>query len=520
MFWADEFADKIIKSGSHKPYWVDDMKTPSGRVHVGALRGVIIHGLIHRALQDRKVESINTYVINDMDPMDGFPHYLPESFKKHMGEPLYRIPSPEKGYTSMARCYGEQFIGVFNNLGFKPKIIWSSEWYQAGKFDKVIREALDNVKKVRELYHKVSGYDKPNNWYPYQVICPKCGKVGTTIVTDWDGKEVSFECRKDLVKWAEGCGHKGKMEPVTDNGKLMWKVDWAAHWKTIGVTVEGAGKDHMTEGGSHDLSSAICEKVFDYSTPYNFLYEWFLAKGGVKMSSSRGVGTSAKEISETLPLEILNYLLVKTPYKKAIIFDPNNNDSILDLLDSYDEGAKIYYGEGVKNPTARAWQLSQVEKIPSEPVFLPRFRDVINYTQSSSINIYDKFEEIKGSKFSELDKKELDKRIKFANIWLKTYAPEEKKVGVVSNNVKVTLSDDQKKYLKLVIKLLEKEWRAEDLQQILYDTAKSNQIDPRKAFQAIYLPLTGKKHGPKAAWFLLGLDKKMMIERYSKAIKW
>jgi lysyl-tRNA synthetase class I len=26
----------------------------------------------------------------------------------------------------------------------------------------------------------------------------------------------------------------------------MWKVDWAAHWKAIGITVEGAGKDHMS----------------------------------------------------------------------------------------------------------------------------------------------------------------------------------------------------------------------------------------------------------------------------------
>ncbi|MEA3355237.1 MAG: lysine--tRNA ligase [Patescibacteria group bacterium] len=519
MFWVDKFANEIIKSGKYKPYHVDDMKTPSGKVHVGALRGVIIHGLIHRALLDRKVKSNYTYVINDMDPMDGFPHYLPKSFKKHMGEPLFKIPSPEKGYVSMARCYGDQFIKVFNNLGFRPKIIWSSEWYKKGKFDGVIKEVLDSVKKVRELYHSVSGYNKPKNWYPYQVICPKCGKVGTTIVTDWDGEKVSFECKKNLVKWADGCGYKGKIEPTGNNGKLMWKVDWAAHWKIIGVTIEGAGKDHMTEGGSHDLSSAICEKVFNYETPFNFLYEWFLAKGGAKMSSSKGVGTSAKEISKTLPLEILNFLLIKTSYKKAIIFDPNNNDSILDLFDNYDKATKLYYSEGIKNPMARAWQLSQVEEISKKAVFLPRFRDVVNYTQSSSLSIYDRFEKIKGGKLGKLDKKELDKRIKFAKIWIKNYAPEEKKVGVVNDNVKVVLSSKQKKYLKLVVELIDKEWKAEDLQEVLYYTAKENKIDVKKAFEAIYLPLTGKKYGPKAAWFLLDLDKKVIIEKYNKIIK-
>jgi lysyl-tRNA synthetase class 1 len=44
---------------------------------------------------------------------------------------------------------------------------------------------------------------------PVASICPNCGKVGTTIVTDWDGETVFFECRADLVTWATGCGTSG-----------------------------------------------------------------------------------------------------------------------------------------------------------------------------------------------------------------------------------------------------------------------------------------------------------------------
>jgi len=496
------------------------MKTPSGRVHVGALRGIVVHGLIGEALKEKKVKSTYSYVINDMDPMDGFPHYLPESFKQHMGKPLYQIPSPKKGYKSMARLYGEEFIKVFNSLGFKPKIIWSSEWYKQGKFDGIIKKVLDNKEKVRKLYHEVSGYDKPEDWYPYQVICPECGKVGTTMVTGWDGKRVKFECRKDLVDWAEGCGYKGEIEPINDNGKLMWKVDWAAHWKVIGVTIEGAGKDHMSEGGSHDLSSAICEQVFNYPTPFNFLYEWFLTKGGAKMSSSKGIGVSAAEISQTLPAEILKFLLVKTNYRRAIIFDPNNNESILNLFDDYDRAAEIYYQEGIKNPVGRAWQLSQVGEVAKKPVFLPRFRDVVNYIQQPTVEVDKKFEEIKGKKLTEADKKELKKRIRYAKIWLETYAPEDKKVGMVADKVKVKLTNEQKKYLKSVSKLLEKDWqKPEDLQQELYETAKTNKVNPKDAFQSIYLALTGKKYGPKAAWFLLEQDKKKIIKRFKEVVK-
>lgn len=480
MFWADEFADRIIKSGKYRPFHVDDMKTPSGRIHVGALRGVVVHDLIYQTLLKRKVKANYTWVFNDMDPMDGFPTYLPESFRKHMGKPLYKIPSPEKNYQSLAECYALQFKKVFNSLGVNPKIIWSHELYAAGKMDKIIRIALDKVEKIRQLYHEISGYDKPKNWYPYQVFCPKCGKVGSTIVTAWDGKKVEFECKKDLVTWAQGCGFRGRIEPRGENGKLMWKVDWAAHWKQIGVTIEASGKDHMSKGGSHDLSSAICEQVFDYPTPFAFSYEWFLAKGGAKMSSSKGVGVSAVEISQTLPPEILKFLMVKTHYRRAIIFDPANNESILKLFDDYDAT------QTAKN--------------------LPRFRDVVNYLQDPKTDLREKF--------VDSDKKELDKRIKYAKIWLEKYAPEDKKVGMIAEKIEVSLEAEQKAYLQKVTGLLTKDWQAEALQQALYELAKNSGINPKKAFQAIYLSLTGKSYGPKAAWLMLS-NKKLARDRFS-----
>ncbi|MCJ7827663.1 lysine--tRNA ligase, partial [Patescibacteria group bacterium] len=259
MFWADELVNQIAKKQTG-PHHVDDMKTPSGRIHVGALRGVAIHGLIQQLLKG----SVYTYIFNDMDPMDGFPQYLPDEFRAYMGRPLCQVPSPEKGFASLAECYAKEFVGVFKKLGFRPKVFWSSQMYQEGRLDEAIRVALDKAEKVRQLYRDISGYNKPASWHPFQVICPQCGLVGSTMVTGWDGEKVSFECRPDLVDWCKGCGHEGKISPFGGTGKLMWKVDWAAHWKVIGVTIEGAGKDHMTKGGSYDLSKALCWEVFDH----------------------------------------------------------------------------------------------------------------------------------------------------------------------------------------------------------------------------------------------------------------
>ncbi len=45
MFWADKVASEL-KERKKPLEWVDDMKTPSGRVHVGALFGVVFHDLV------------------------------------------------------------------------------------------------------------------------------------------------------------------------------------------------------------------------------------------------------------------------------------------------------------------------------------------------------------------------------------------------------------------------------------------------------------------------------------------
>jgi len=522
MFWSDRFAKQIINSGQYKPYWVDDMKTPSGRIHVGALRGVIVHDLLYKALSHRGVKVAFSYVINDMDPMDAFPTYLDGKFRKYMGFPLFKIPSPNKGFNNFGQYHAQEFIDVFDQLGAKPKIFWSSQMYQQGKFNKVIKEALDNQDKIRQLYKEVSGYNKPENWYPFQVICPKCGKVGTTVVDGWDGQEVNFVCQKDLVDWAEGCGSQGKISPFDGHGKLMWKVDWAAHWKVLGITIEAAGKDHFSAGGSRDLSGAISEKVFHYPLPFGFSYEFFLV-GGRKMSSSKGLGSSAKEVAELLPPEILRFLMTKTPYRKAIDFDPGGN-TIPNLFDEYDSYAGEWFIKDRNSDRGRIFELSQVDTPPEKALFLPRFRDVANYIQMSNVDLIKHFEQEKGARLTPCEKAILDERIKYAKIWLDGYAPDELRFQVMTKDqfakVNIGFSKEQKKYLEAVRELIkQRKWRPQELQSRLYELAKKLKISSQKAFQAIYLSLIGKTHGPKAAWLILSQKKKFIIERLKEATR-
>ena len=65
MDWADELAASV--SG---PQVINDSKTPSGTVHVGSLRGPVIHDALWRAVRDRGLEATYLYGVDDMDPMD------------------------------------------------------------------------------------------------------------------------------------------------------------------------------------------------------------------------------------------------------------------------------------------------------------------------------------------------------------------------------------------------------------------------------------------------------------------
>ena len=200
---------------------------------------------------------------------------------------------------------------------------------------------------MREIYRRVANVQHPDTWHPLGVICPTCGKVGTTIVTDWDGEKVFFECRADLVTWARGCGTSGWISPFGGAAKLPWNLEWAAQWSLFGVTIEPCGKDLSTAGGSRDRSDAIAREVFEREPPLNVPYE-FLNIGGRKMSTSKGRGAAAHTIAEVIPPEQLRFLFLRPRPNQAIEFDPDGTDAIPRLFDEFDRFAAATAGREVK----------------------------------------------------------------------------------------------------------------------------------------------------------------------------
>lgn len=516
MFWVDKIASEIITSGKFKPYWVDDMKTPSGYAHIGSLLGPVIHSCLYRGLKARGEDVTFTFVINDFDPADDLLPELKGKYEQYLGIPLKLAPSPDPKFESMADLFGHDFIHAIQDLGVEGEIVSSWELYHQGKFDVVIKEALNNAEKIQDIYQEVSGSKKrEKGWLPLQVICEKCGKLGTTRVFDWDGQMVTYKCEPVLVKWAQGCGHEGKISPFGGAAKLPWKVDWAAHWKVLGVTIEGGGKDHASAGGSYDIAMEIVREVFHWPQPYKLPYE-FILTGGRKMSSSRGIGVKAHDLVKILPPAVGRFLFIGRDIKSQSNFDPDGTMAIPDLFDEYDR-AWTAHNTGADETLAQAFMYSQIKEVPDKNpnMFLPRFRDVANYLQLPNVELETKFAELKGEDLNQQEEEVLNERVKYAKIWLEKYAPEDFQVHMTEELPEAArgLSDKQKEYLDKASGLLEKENDAEKLQIALYELSKKVNLPPKDAFAALYLSLIGKTYGPKAAWFLFQYPKEKVIGR-------
>lgn len=504
MFWSDKVA-KELKKRNLPQEWVDDMKTPSGKVHVGALMGVIFHGLVYESLKDEGVQAKYTYVFENHDPMDDIPSYLSyEEYKKYLGMPLYKIPSPEEGYENFAAYYAKDFQDTFNALGFHPEILWTKDLYTSGKMNHGIKLVLDNADVIRNIYKEMYKKDIPDDWFAFQVYCEKCGKVSTTRVYKWDGEKVHYKCPVDATDWTEGCGYAGSVSPFSDEnhfaGKMPWKVEWSAKWQAIGVTVEGAGKDHMSRGGSHDLTSLVASRVLDYPVPYPVGYEFMLI-GGKKMSSSKGRGFSASDMLTILPPELVRFLFVKMDISKQTNFDPTDPETIPTLFDEYQRYAKAYEDKS-DDDLARVFELSQVGDVKMPPSV--RFSTLAQWVQMPNLK-------------QKIVDEGLEEWAQYARVWVDRFAHEKDRFTVQEEvpHQALALSEKQKEGLSKIADLLEKSLSAEDFQVELFEVGKKIGLSSKEVFAAIYTALLGKHYGPKAAWLIHSLDKDFVMKRFT-----
>ncbi len=526
MDWADELAASV-----EGPQVVNDSKTPSGTVHVGSLRGPVILDVITRALRARGIETTLLYGVDDMDPMDAQALLTPDAVDRSMGVPLAQVPDQAGDcHASYARHHAQTFIGVFAGLGIHPdRYYWMSDIYPTGRMDPFIRTALDRAAVVREVYRRVANVQHPDHWLPLGVVCPSCGKVGTTIASDWDGETVAVHCKPDLVTWARGCGWQGRIAPFGGTAKLPWNLEWAAQWTLFGVTIEPNGKDLATAGGSRDRSNAIAREVFEREPPLNVPYE-FLNIGGKKMSTSKGRGAAAHTIGSVVPPEQLRFLFVRQRPETALDFDPEGTDAVPRLFDEFDRLGAATAGREVKGELPSGYESifryslldPAADAAAAADAFRPAFAHLALLVQVPGVDVHTRVAAEKGSPLTAVEAADLEVRLAAVRRWLEAYAPERARIEIRRDALPTEaeqLRPEQRGFLRALAETAHGDAPAsgEQWQAAIFAVAAEHGLDAKAAFNALYLAFLGRPNGPRAGWLLASLERDFVIGRLGEA---
>jgi len=518
MHWADVVASRLSGDISHK---VATGITPSGHIHVGNMREILTGDLVHRAALDKGLGSTLHYLADDFDPLRKVYPFLPASYAEHVGKPLSEIPAPDGSERTYAEYFLEPFLRSLEDMGVRPVVLRSSESYRTGKYAKAIEILLDSTDKVSGILTSVSGRELDENYIPYNPKCSQCGRINSTTPTAWEKPFVAYTCK---------CGHSGKADTRTDDGKLPWRLDWPARWWWLGVTGEPFGKDHAAAGGSYDTASRIIKEVLGGEPPFPVIYEWIQLKGKGAMHSSTGVVVTGAEMLRMTPPEVLRFFIARSQPSRHLDMDPGLG--ILTLVDDFDRYEEEYLKH---DPSAeaedsiRTYQLSMVDpkddaRVHPDMVRVP-YRHLVTLVQ-----ITDEEEELKErikraqgvSSIDDLSWRHIRTRMACVRFWLDRFAPQEVKFSLLPQpkpDVVSGLDADMVRSVKLLRDTFsDLPWDAEAIHNAMYESTRANGIDPKVAFTAMYRILLAKDRGPRLGFFLSALDKESVLRRMDAAI--
>lgn len=529
LFWADQIAGEI---SSRKKFHYMDKPIPrfseyvvktsaslSGVLHIGRLSDTIRGESAYRALKDAGKKAKLIWVAEDMDPLRKVPKGVPEAYSKYIGMPVTDIPDPAGCHDSYASHHVSEYFKVIDRFvsTSMPKFSMREE-YKKGGLRPFIRKTIEKAEQIREIQNKYRKSPLPHDWSPWTPICENCGKIITPRITAFREGIVHYECRDyDFEKAkAMGCGHKGENDPLKDQGKLMWKSEWAAQWAYWKVCCEGAGKEYQVPGSAFWINGEIAERVLGYPMPVPVFYEHIMIDGE-KMSASKGNVIYPADWLKAAPAELLRFL-----YSKKLMKSRSFSWSTLpQLYDDFDLHERVYFGkqktanEKEREHMKRLYEISCLsipKKMPSQIPF--DFAAMVSQIfpeekLSQALDVFRSSGHLK-EKTTKADEAAIMSRLSFARNWVSQHGPEQFKIRILDRSPdSLKLSSAQKQSLMGLAAILEeKKLSQEELHTLFWEIARKHGVSPQEFFKAVYMVLLGRESGPKLAHFILAVGQK------------
>ena len=515
MHWADHTAQTLRARGESQV--IASGITPSGEFHVGHLREILTAEMIHRACLDAGMDSRYIFIVDSMAPLRRVYDFLSPSYEQYIGHPLAYIPAPgpdgEPGPDggNYAEHFLAPFLDALKQIGVEPEVVMNHETYESGAFADKTHSAIEQRDEIRRVIEEVSGREVPEDWFPYNPLGSD-GSIDGVSVTGYEHPH---------VHWVDSHGVEGMSDIRTAQGKLPWRIDWAAKWGIHGITCEPAGKDHGAAGGSYDTGIPICE-MLGSEPPHKMVYEWIQLKGMGPMSSSKGLTVGPMAALALVPPEIMRYVIARSKVGRHIDFD--TGPALFTTADEYERLVAEPPGGSNEELSRRqqiardtqlgALRLSQVKEgaDPSDSIAGVSFRHLAMLAQIKSSDD-DVWVSLRRSGHLEGDPgAPLAGRLRRMRNWVDgPHFPDAAKVEVqssVSEEVRTNLTDEQNAFLSsLSSAISDCEWTAKAIGDCIRLVATEVGIDGREAYVALYWIILGKSHGPRVASIMAEMER-------------
>jgi len=496
--WSEWLADKVIEE-KKEPYVITGGMTTSGPVHFGTLCELLFPEAIKKELEAKGKKVSYFFIADIFDAFDSVPLDM-EKYKAqlepHLGKPLCDVPDPTGKSISFGDHYLEEARSLVKKFGISCTFVRINEYYMQGRFDEWSRFYLKHEAQAKRIVEETSGKQEKKDWSPIMPLCANCGRISTTRVIAQDGENYEYICDKD-VKYTKGCGFKGKAKISDHKYKLIWRLHWPT-WKQIfHSSIEGAGVDHHTKGGSEDTCKAITLDLMkaDYHIPFKY---GFILFQGKKYSKSKGTGMGISQISRLIPPEIVKYMLLKPDLEENIDINPTP-ENLLRTMEDFQRAAELS-GKDTDTLNRHERKMAIAFKLSTDTLnWKVQFLDVLLYHQ-----IYGDWEIVAQMTG---DPQGVGYLRPYIEEWIaREFVPEDYRFKYQPNPKLETQNTKQ------FIELLQPGMDALAIHNAVFGFAKSKGIEPKSFFAELYNVLIGKPKGPRLGKLIAALG----VERVKK----
>jgi lysyl-tRNA synthetase class 1 len=255
----------------------------------------------------------------------------------------------------------------------------------------------------------------------------------------------------------------------------------------------------------------ISDEILQFPHPHHVKYEMFLDKGGKKISKSLGNVITAQKWLEFGTAKSILLLL----YKRITGARELGFEDIPSLITEYNELEDIYFGRIKVDNQAKLtkskglYEYVNLLNPPKQPNTHVNYRLLIELTKIFKENRDERvMKKLLDYGVIKNPEPEIEELIRLAGNFSDEFDQQEK--------THVNLQDNEKKALKILVDALNADEELEDIQNTIYQIAKSNDIEPKDFFKMLYQIILGTSRGPKIGPFISDIGRKQVAKKLSE----